>query len=54
MVVSLFLAFVAFGVALAAMLYGVGGIFPFLIALSLLTVVLRFGGRTADRPRDVS
>jgi hypothetical protein len=48
MIASLFLAFVACGVALAAMLYGVGGIFPFLIALSILTVVLRLGGRTSD------
>ena len=54
MIASMFLTFVAFGVALAAMLYGVGGIFPFLIALSVLTVVLRFGGRQTDRQTDAS
>ncbi len=41
MIASVFLLFVAFGVAIAALLYGVGGIFPILVALSLFTLVLR-------------
>ena len=50
MIASLFLIFVAFGVALASLLYGVGGIFPILVALSLATVFLRLVFRPADRP----
>ena len=41
MIASVFLLFVAFGVAIAALMYGVGGIFPILVALSLFTLVLR-------------
>ena len=43
MIASIFLLFVAFGITLAALLYGFGGIFPVLAALSILAVALRMG-----------
>ena len=50
MITSLFLLFVAFGVALASLFYGVGGIFPILVALSLFVVALRLIGGVVLRP----
>lgn len=52
MIASLFLIFVALGVAFASLLYGVGGIFPLLVALSLATVFLRVVFGAADRPAE--
>lgn len=50
MIASLFLLFVAFGVALASLIYGTGGIFPILVALSLLTIALRLLAGAVSRP----
>lgn len=41
MIASIFLLFFAFGITLASLLYGVGGIFPVLVALSAITIVAR-------------
>ena len=41
MVASIFLLFFAFGIALACLMYGVGGILPVLVAISALIIVVR-------------
>ncbi|MDA8585781.1 hypothetical protein N9L47_05845 [Rhodobacteraceae bacterium] len=41
MITSVFLLFFAFGIALAAIFYGFGGIFPVLVALSVTAVAVK-------------
>lgn len=52
MIASIFLLFVAFGFALASVLFGAGGIFPILVALSIVAVAVRMisqrGAASAD------
>ena len=50
MITSIFLLFVATGIMLAALIYGVGGIFPVLVGLSLVVLLGRIlGGLLARR-----
>ena len=50
MIASIFLLFFAFGITLASLLYGVGGIFSVLVALSAITIVARLlGNMVASR-----
>ena len=46
---SIFLLFFAFGITLASLLYGVGGIFPVLVALSAITIVTRLLSQMVTR-----
>ena len=41
MITSIFLLFVATGIMLASLIYGVGGIFPVLVGLSLVVLMGR-------------
>ena len=50
MITSIFLLFVAFGVTLAALIYGLGGIFPILVALSIMVIVIRMISQPGDKP----
>ncbi len=49
MIASIFLLFLAFGITLASLLYGVGGVFPVLVALSAITIVARLLSRMVTR-----
>ena len=49
MIASIFLLFLAFGITLASLLYGVGGIFPVLVALSAITIVARLLSQMISR-----
>ena len=50
MITSIFLLFVATGIMLASLIYGVGGIFPILVGLSLVVLLGRIlGGLLARR-----
>lgn len=49
MIASIFLLFVAFGISLAALIYGFGGIFPFLVGLSVLAVVVRMASERKNQ-----
>ena len=49
MIASIFLLFLAFGITLASLLYGVGGIFPVLVALSAITIVARLLSQMVTR-----
>jgi len=41
MITNIFLLFVAFGISIASILSGFGGIFPILVALSAVAVAVR-------------
>ena len=49
MITSIFLLFVATGIMLASLIYGVGGIFPILVALSILVILGRLIGGVLGR-----
>ena len=47
MITNIFLLFVAFGISIASILSGFGGIFPILVALSAVAVAIRLLSRGA-------
>ena len=49
MIASIFLLFFAFGITLASLMYGGGGVFPVLVALSAITIVTRLLGQAIKR-----
>ena len=49
MIASIFLLFFAFGITLASLMYGVGGVFPVLVALSAVTIVARLFAQAIKR-----
>ncbi len=48
MITNIFLLFVAFGISIASILSGFGGIFPILVALSAVAVAIKLFSQGAD------
>lgn len=48
MITNIFLLFVAFGISIASILSGFGGIFPILVALSAVAVTIRLFSQGED------
>ena len=48
MITNIFLLFVAFGISIASIFSGFGGIFPILVALSAVAVAIRLLSHSAD------
>ena len=48
MITNIFLLFVAFGISIASILSGFGGIFPILVALSAVAIAIRLLSQGAD------